>query len=499
MTITEDLTMVDRTDPVIPGFHPDPSICRVGDDYYLATSSFEYFPGVPIFHSTDLVHWTQIGHALTRRSQFPLVEPGPSRGIYAPTLRHHDGRFWLITTNVSDVERGQVLVTTADPRGEWSEPVFVPEARGIDPDLAWDVDGTCYLTWNELRFGAGNFGIRQAPFDPTTGRLLEEPYPLWEGTGMQAPEGAHLYRVGATWYLMLAEGGTERGHSVTIARGQSPRGPFEPCPRNPILSHRSTDHPVQNVGHADLVETPTGEWAAVYLGVRPGGSTPGYHVNGRETFLAGIEWEDGWPRFDETAFAGAGTSDTAFADDFSGEALDLRWVTPDGEPEACTRTIEAGIELVPRDGGLPALCARITDARWRIGVRFARDGQARVWMDPGHWYGIRRSGDRILVEGRIGSTTAVLSDVTAVDTVSLEIRAVDPRSLTRPLGDAGPDEIVFSTVSEAGLVTDLFRADGRYLSTEVASGFTGRMIALSADGSPATLLGVSYESTTNEG
>src|SRR5215207_4498099 len=170
--------------PILPGFFPDPTICRVGEDYYLANSSFEYFPGVPVFHSRDLVSWTHIGNILTRRSQFRSGTTGPSTGIYGSTLRHHDGRFWFITTNVSDFDSGQVIVSTDDPAGEWSDPIFVPEAIGIDPDLCWDEQGQSYLTWHVLDFTVGGQGIRQAPIDLQTGRLLGPDYPIWQGSGM---------------------------------------------------------------------------------------------------------------------------------------------------------------------------------------------------------------------------------------------------------------------------------------------------------------------------
>jgi beta-xylosidase len=288
--------------PVVPGFYPDPTVCRVGSDYYLAHSSFEYFPGAPLFHSRDLLTWTQVGNILDRRSQFRRDDVRPSTGIYGSTLRHHDELFWFVTTNVSDFASGQLLVHTADPAGHWSDPVLVPEAIGIDPDLCWDEHGQCYLTWNALDFSGGSQGIRQAPIDLATGRLTRPHYAVWQGSGQAAAEGPHLYRIGDLWYLLLAEGGTERGPCVTVARGSHPWGPFVGCPWNPVLTHRSTIHPVQNVGHADLVEAPAGGWAAVYLGVRPRGSTPGFHVLGRETFLAGVAWVDGWPVFDEGRF-----------------------------------------------------------------------------------------------------------------------------------------------------------------------------------------------------
>ncbi|MGD0559167.1 MAG: family 43 glycosylhydrolase, partial [Streptosporangiaceae bacterium] len=271
------------TNPVVAGCHPDPSICRAGPDYYLACSSFEYFPGVPIFHSWDLVHWGQIGNALERH---PMPDTTPSSGgVYAPTLRHHDGRFWLITADVSG--GGTVLFTAANPAGPWSEPVRLPGVTGIDPDLAWDDDGHCWCTYA---------GIEQVRIDQETGRTLGEPRRLWSGTpGAQYPEAPHLYQIGDYWYLLIAEGGTERGHCVSVARGPAPDGPFAPCPANPILTHRSTSRPVQNTGHADLVQAPDGSWWMVLLGVRPRGGTPGWHVLGRETYLTPVTWADGWP------------------------------------------------------------------------------------------------------------------------------------------------------------------------------------------------------------
>lgn len=159
-----------------------------------------------------------------------------------------------------------MVYTSTDPAGPWSDPVRVPGVPGIDPDLAWDEDGTCWCTYA---------GVAQVRLDPSTGEILGEPYPVWSGTpGATTPEAPRLYRIGDHWYLMLAEGGTERGHSVSIARGPSPSGPFEPCPANPILTHRGTYKPVQNTGHADLVQAPDGSWWMLLLAVRPQGGTP---------------------------------------------------------------------------------------------------------------------------------------------------------------------------------------------------------------------------------
>jgi xylan 1,4-beta-xylosidase len=214
--------------PVIPGFFPDPTICRVGADYYLAASSFEYFPGAPVFHSQDLVSWEQIGNILTRRSQFVPGDRRSSGGIFGSTLRHHAGRFWFVTTNMSDFGGGHLLLTAEDPAGPWSEPVQIAGTLGIDPDLAWDNDGVCYLTWVGLGPGEDASGIVQARLDPVAGRLLERPRKLWQGSGLAYPEGPHLYQAGSRWYLLLAEGGTERGHSVSVSRGRSPEGRSNP-------------------------------------------------------------------------------------------------------------------------------------------------------------------------------------------------------------------------------------------------------------------------------
>ena len=479
--------------PILPGFYPDPTICTVGGEYYLANSSFEYFPGAPLFRSSDLVGWTQVGNILDRRSQFVHGIEGPSTGIYGSTLRHHDGRFWFITTNVSDFGHGQVIVSTDDPANGWSDPVFVPEAVGIDPDLCWEDDGTCYLTWNALNFADGGRGIRQARIDLQSGRLLEPDYAVWQGTGMVAPEGPHLYRIGDYWYLILAEGGTERGHSVTVARSSSPAGPFEPCPWNPVLTHRSIGHPVQNVGHADLVETPDGRWAAVYLGVRPNGSTPGFHVLGRETFLAGIDWVDGWPVFDENRYAGVEV-DTSFAEDFSGAALAPVWVSPGGDPAGLvTPQPDGGAVLHSGDGTDSALlCLRVRDLQWMAEARFLDSGRFRIRIDDRHWYGLEWRAGTLTATVRIGDTTSDVARIAVGSTaISLIIASVPAESPAVPFGHGGPDDIVLSYRDETGVHT-VTRLDGRYLSTEVAGGFTGRMLALGASGSRSIVRSLRY-------
>jgi xylan 1,4-beta-xylosidase len=286
---------MDFANPILPGMHPDPTVCRVGRDVYLACSSFEYFPGVPIFHSRDLVNWKHLGHALTRRSQLDLTATPCSGGIYAPTLRHDGTTFYLVTTHV---ERGHFVVTAQDPRGAWSDPWWL-EGDGIDPSLAF-VDDRIYFTRN------GRGADRDHPFvyqaELVRGRHgLEhatKPRVIWKGTGGIWPEAPHLYRRGDWYYLLTAEGGTSYGHSVVVARSRKPYGPFTASPHGPLLTHRDRPrHPIQATGHADLVELEDGSTWAVLLGIRPVGGR--HHHLGRETFLARVEWgDDGWPRIE---------------------------------------------------------------------------------------------------------------------------------------------------------------------------------------------------------
>jgi len=277
--------------PILSGFYPDPSICRAGDDYYLVNSSFEFFPGVPIFHSRDLVHWRQVGYCLTRASQLRLNKVRASGGIYAPTLRYHDGTFYMVTTNVDG--GGNFYVTATDPAGPWSEPIWLDRA-GIDPSLFFDDDGKVYYTRHE---GMGDGCISQTTLDLKSGKLDGPLRQIWKGTGGQWPEGPHLYKVKGKYYLMIAEGGTSYDHMETVAASDSPWGPFESDPNNPILTHRHRpESPIQALGHADMVETPEGWWL-VCLGIRPQGGR--FHHLGRETFLAPVTWTpDNWPVVD---------------------------------------------------------------------------------------------------------------------------------------------------------------------------------------------------------
>ena len=287
--------------PILPGFYPDPSICRVNDDYYLVTSTFAYFPGVPIFHSRDLVHWNQIGNILERKEQLPLVNAETSEGIFAPTLRCHDGTFYMITTNVTPTnDINNFIVTATDPAGPWSDP-YPLDSAGIDPSLFFDDDGKCYYCGTQNRregsryFGDNEIYIQE--LDLNTMKLVGESYPAWHGAlrGVEWPEGPHIYKKDGYYYLLISEAGTGHNHAVSIARSKSLTEPFTGHKANPIFTHRHLGYhyPIVNVGHPDIVETQNGEWWMVCLASRPRG---GYYRNlGRETYLVPFIWEDGWP------------------------------------------------------------------------------------------------------------------------------------------------------------------------------------------------------------
>ncbi|MDK8189761.1 glycoside hydrolase family 43 protein [Paenibacillus sp. UMB7766-LJ446] len=276
--------------PILPGFYPDPSIVKAEQYFYLICSSFEYFPGVPIFRSRDLIHWEQIGNVLNRVSQLDLTGRKSSDGIYAPVLRYHEGTFYMITTDVRGI--GNFYVTATDPAGPWSDPIRIPYG-GIDPSLFFDDDGKVYVTAQQ---GADyDSHAIQYEIDIATGEALSEPQVVWHGDGGPWTEGPHLYKINGLYYMMSASGGTAKEHREIIGRSDRPYGPFERYP-DPILTHRHLDHPIQYLGHADLVEDHNGDWWAVFLGVRL--TADGYSVLGRETFLAPVVWNEGWPHID---------------------------------------------------------------------------------------------------------------------------------------------------------------------------------------------------------
>lgn len=293
------------TNPIIPGNYPDPSICRVGEDYYLVNSSFEYFPGLPVFHSRDLVRWRQLGHAIDRVTQLDLDCIPVWNGLWAPTIRFHDGTFYIINTLTEWVpskpsrRRGNFIVTASDPAGPWSDPVWIPGAPGIDPSLLFDDDGRVWYTGNRPtgRHYEGHCEIWTQELDLKTMRLAGRRHAIWDGALKRAryAEGPHIHKNNGWYYLFAAEGGTGIDHAVSVARSRSVTGPYEGHSKNPIVTNRACGgkHPIGCTGHPDIVDTPAGDWWMVLLAVRPYGNS--LCNLGRETFLVPMTWENEWP------------------------------------------------------------------------------------------------------------------------------------------------------------------------------------------------------------
>lgn len=291
--------------PILGGFYPDPSICRVGNDYYLVNSTFAYYPGIPIFHSKDLVNWTQIGHVLDRPEQLDLEGLGVSRGIFAPAIRYHDGLFYVTCTVVDG--KGNFIVTAANPSGPWSNPIYLPEVEGIDPSMFFDDNGKSYIVYNsdapdKKPLYQGHRTIKMFEYDIRRQKVIGKLKTLVNGGSDFAKkpiwvEGPHIFKREDYYYLIAAEGGTEEGHSEVVFRSREVWGPYESYEQNPILTQRNLpsdrEHPITSTGHADFVQTTQGDWWSVFLGCRP--YEDDHYNTGRETFMAPVQWENGWP------------------------------------------------------------------------------------------------------------------------------------------------------------------------------------------------------------
>lgn len=486
--------------PVIPGFNPDPSVCRVDDTYYLATSSFEYVPGVPLYRSRTLLEWEPIGHALTRDEQVAVQDVDPSYGIFAPTLRRHEGTFYLITTNVR--AGGHFVVTADDPAGEWSDPTWL-DAPGIDPDLFFDSDGTVYVTYR-----GGDHGIEQATVDLETGDL-GEPRRLVNRLEGDYTEAPHVYEVDGTYYLLVAEGGTHTNHMVSIARADDPAGPYEPHPQNPILSNRNVSaayNTVQATGHGDLFEAADGAWWIVFLGIRSRGGHPGWHHLGRETFLAPVTWDEGWPVVNggdpielemsvpESHREGVDGSSTGgdagrweTHDPFAGDDLGFEWIHRNN-PERERYDVADGALVLhgsarTLEDRQPTFVGRrqqhfecLARTRLAFDPRGNEEAGLTAIYDEDHHYDLavaRRDGERrAVVRLRVGPATEVVAAAALpAGPVDLAIEA-DAEAYRFVLDPGGDREV-------------LAAAPTRYLATEVAGGFTGVVLGPYATGNGA--------------
>lgn len=498
--------------PLLSGFYPDPSICRKGGDYYMVTSTFEYFPGVPVFHSTDLVHWHQIGHCLDRVSQCNLDGLACSKGIYASTIRYHEqqDKFYMVTTLVKNEPywtNVNFFVTANDPAGPWSEPVIIHGAVGIDPSLLFDDDGKAYYVGNMRPHPDDstcmNRHIWLQEIDLESGALLGEKTILrTDGAYYHAecPEGPHLYKINHWYYLMIAEGGTNLNHSATIFRSRTIQGPYEENPRNPLITHRHLhrDQEMNSPGHADLIETQNGEWWAVLLGSRPVGSIRRGNM-GRETFAVPVIWEEDWPVFSphsglvEASFPAPNLPvqhwhDSAACDQFESEKLSLCWTmlrTPRQKLYSlCDRPGYLRLFLNSaslKDAASPAfLCRRQSHKNFAVRTKMEFSPQSEkdsagvaVYMSDNYHFRMEfmlYDGNRSLILTRrfAGKDQVLCSIPCPANPLWLKV-----------LGREQDYSFYYATGAEEWLPL-AENVDGSLLSMEVAGGFTGTMIGLYA-------------------
>lgn len=500
LLISQAFSQTGYKNPIIPGFNPDPSVCRVGDDFYLVTSSFEYFPGLPIYHSKDLINWKQIGHCLTRDSQLPLHKVSASGGLYAPSIRYHDGLFYVICTNVSD--KGNFYCTATDPSGPWSDPIWV-DIKSIDPDIFWDEDGKTYFVTQ------GDEGIRVTEIDIKTGKVLSPERLVWGGIGGRFPEAPHIYKKDGFYYLLLGEGGTEYMHSATIGRSRNIFGPYESCPLNPILTHanrRGQSNTIQGVGHADLVQAKDGSWWMVFLGFRVTHQWAYYHVLGRETFLAPVDWpKGGWPQVNGNGTVSLNMEvptlplhpieKAAIRTNFDADKLGFEWQylrNPVRENYSLTEKkgwirISTSPYTLDETEAISMICRRQTEHDFRAETLLEFNSSANneeagmtLIQNNTHHYDLllKKLGNQHVVQLRVkvGSLSYIAGE-----------KQVKSNKLKLKIEGTPSQYAFYCAEADSDNFNELGRLDTRYLSTEVAGGFTGVMIGLytSSNGKPS--------------
>jgi alpha-N-arabinofuranosidase len=484
--------------PVLAGSHPDPSICRVGDDYYLVTSTFEYFPGLPIHHSRDLVNWRLIGHAIDRPEQIELDDIAASDGLYAPTIRYAQGTFYVVCTLVGGRgESGNFVVTAKDPAGPWSQPTWLHEADGFDPSLFFDEDGRSWFCATTQQDDAGHTSVWVQEFSTEKLHLIGKPAHIWQGAlrGARWAEAPHIYRIDGAYYLLAAEGGTSREHAVVVARSDEITGPYEGCERNPVLTarHLGDGAPVISTGHADLVQTPQGQWWAVLLGVRDGerGNL------GRETFLTSVGWERGWPVFNP----GVGhvrlleeqrpTTDdvpwpaTPRCDSFDGPALAPTWLflrTPREKWWSLTdRAGHLRLRLRPDDLTQRAnpsfICRRLQHRSYAVftSLDFTTESASEsAGLAVMHSDAYQLRFEVAFTDRRV---LRVVRRAAGVDELVAEISA--KAGVVRLGIEAAGPSYTFSVADGSGWAT-VAHADASHLSYQVAGGFFGAVVGIFA-------------------
>ncbi|MGK9477015.1 glycoside hydrolase family 43 protein [Melioribacter sp. OK-6-Me] len=511
------------TNPILMGFYPDPSICKVEDNYYLINSSFAYFPGIPIFQSKDLVNWKLIGHALDRQEQMNTNGLGVSRGIFAPSIRYHKGIFYITCTLVD--AGGNFIITAKDPSGPWSNPVWIPEINGIDPSPFFDDDGKAYIVYNSVApddkpLYDGHRTIRIIEFDLKNLKVKgKEKILINGGTDLSKKpiwiEGPHIFKKDGYYYLIAAEGGTGDNHSEVVFRSKSLFGPYESYKNNPILTQRhlnpKRNNPITSTGHADFVMTDEGNWWAVFLGCRP--YDDGYYNTGRETFLAPVKWIDGWPvinpDYEEvqyfyhlpikpvTNFATRKYSGNfRFVDDFNDTLLSGDWIFLRTPVEKWYSLIgKAGylrIKLRPETcsgTGNPSFvghrqqhikCSVETKINFRPESKFEKAGIV-VFQNEKHFYYLCKS------QNDVGSTIQLFKSTSNNDIELIEEKIIPEEiqsdDLFLKIVSEGKEYSFHYAWNEGQWHSFKNKLDASFLSTKVAGGFVGAVFGLYATSS----------------
>ncbi|MDR6115629.1 MULTISPECIES: glycoside hydrolase family 43 protein [unclassified Sphingomonas] len=499
--------------PIVAGYYPDPSVTRVGKDYYLVNSSFAHFPGLPIFHSTDLVHWTQIGNAIDRPGQLDFSGRAISEAVFAPDISYHDGTFYIVNTCVQC--RGNFVITATNPAGPWSDPIWLP-FEGIDPSLYWEGD-RAYIVNNRApaeppRYD-GHRAIWIQEYDWRAGKMVGESTQLING-GVDLSkkpvwiEGPHIFKKDGWYYLTAAEGGTSVNHSQVVLRSKQLRRPYVPFAGNPILTQRDLDparpHPISAAGHAELVQTQNGDWWATFLATRP--YAEDYYNIGRETFLLPVTWRDGWPIILDKGKTVPWTQkrpqlpasptptlptsgDFGYTDEFDGQRLAMQWIgirtprTPFYSVANGRLSLNGGAALGDRNG-VPAFVGRrqqhvvadvSTTLTFTPSANGARAGLAAMQNDYTYlFFGLTRidGQPRIALYAREGRNTR---DETAPETLiaSAPFAAKGPVTLTI---HARGGTMSFDYQADGRTATLKSDMDVRFLSTAKAGGFVGTVI-----------------------
>lgn len=511
--------------PIFAGYYPDPSITQVAGNYYTVNSTFAHFPGIPIMHSTDLVNWQQIGNAIDRADMLDFKRLGLSRGVFAPTIEHHDGTYYIATTCVDC--GGNFIITAQDPAGPWSNPVWLPEVKGIDPSLFFDVDGSIWLMNNDEPKGGSTYEGHRAiwirKIDPHTFQSISAPKQIING-GVKLEdkpiwiEGPHIYKVGDFYYLSAAEGGTAINHSQVILRSKRVDGPYVPYQNNPILTQRDLpterQFPITSVGHADYFTDDKGDWWAVFLGVRPYQND--YYNTGRETFMLPVRWtEDQWPiildegqpvpysipKPNRAAVKPSSiplNGNFEFIDTFASEDMPLHYITH-RVPKQKWWSIDAnGLSLVPQadslgDGGQSAYWGRRqqhlhakVQSQLIFSPQFRGDeaGLAAVQSDD-FFYAIGIRADTEDEWSIVAKQKAGANDTVNGAIISLVKVAQTNDEIGLKIESTGKDGYTLSyRLADGDWQILVDKLDPTVLSTKRASGFVGTTLGMYADGKP---------------